>query len=77
MRSSALPTATSIYTSDGTATGTSMDTLTIAALKSASVGDAGGVNRLHSHGRHHACTISYLLAPGATDQMTCPPDDLT
>lgn len=32
----------SIYTSDGTATGTSTDTLTIAALTSAKVGDSGG-----------------------------------
>jgi flagellin len=32
----------SIYTSDGTTTGTSTDTLTIAALTSAKVGDSGG-----------------------------------
>jgi flagellin len=32
----------SIYTSDGTTTGTSTDTLTIAALSSAKVGDSGG-----------------------------------
>jgi flagellin len=32
----------SIYTSDGTTTGTSTDTLTIAALSSATVGDSGG-----------------------------------
>jgi flagellin len=32
----------SIYTSDGTATGTSTDTLNIAQLSSASVGDSGG-----------------------------------
>ena len=39
----ATPASFSIYTSDGTATGTSTDTLNIAALSSASVGDSGGV----------------------------------
>jgi flagellin len=38
----ATPASFSIYTSDGTATGTSTDTLSIAALSSASVGDSGG-----------------------------------
>jgi flagellin len=38
----ATPAAFSIYTSDGTATGTSTDTLSIATLSSASVGDSGG-----------------------------------
>ena len=42
----------SIYTSDGTGTGTSVDTLTIAALSSAKVGDANG-------------TITYTAAAGA------------
>jgi len=37
------PASFSIYTSDGTATGTSTDTLNIAALSSAKVGDSGGV----------------------------------
>jgi flagellin len=36
------PASFSIYTSDGTATGTSTDTLSIAALSSAKVGDSGG-----------------------------------
>jgi flagellin len=36
------PASFSIYTSDGTATGTSTDTLSIAALTSAKVGDSGG-----------------------------------
>lgn len=43
----------SIYTSDGTGTGTSVDTLTVASLKSSSVGDANG-------------TISYTAAAGTT-----------
>jgi flagellin len=47
----------SIYTSDGTAAGTSVDTLTIAALKSTSVGDAGG-------------TISYAAAVPGTSPAT-------
>jgi flagellin len=38
----ATPASFSIYTSDGTATGTSTDTLSIATLSSASVGDSGG-----------------------------------
>ena len=38
----ATPASFSIYTSDGTATGTSTDTLSIATLSSASVGDTGG-----------------------------------
>lgn len=38
----ATPASFSIYTSDGTATGTSTDTLSIATLKSSSVGDTGG-----------------------------------
>ena len=36
------PATFSIYTSDGSATGTSTDTLSIAALSSSSVGDSGG-----------------------------------
>jgi flagellin len=36
------PASFSIYTSDGTAAGTSTDTLSIAALSSAKVGDSGG-----------------------------------
>ena len=47
----------SIYTSDGTSTGTSVDTLTIAALKSSSVGDANG-------------TISYTAAVAGTSPAT-------
>ncbi len=43
----------SIYTSDGTSTGTAVDTLSIAALSSAAVGDGGG-------------TISYTAASGST-----------
>jgi flagellin len=38
----ATPAVFSIYTSDGSATGTSTDTLKIAALTSANVGDSGG-----------------------------------
>jgi flagellin len=38
----ATPASFSIYTSDGTATGTSTDTLSIATLSSTSVGDSGG-----------------------------------
>lgn len=45
--------STSIYTSDGTSTGTSVDTLSISALASNKVGDANG-------------TISYTAAAGAT-----------
>jgi flagellin len=41
--SATTPASFSIYTSDGTATGTSTDTLNIAALSSAKVGDSGGV----------------------------------
>ncbi len=44
---------TSIYTSDGTATGTSVDTLSISALSSTKVGDANGA-------------ISYTAAAGTT-----------
>ena len=40
--SATTPASFSIYTSDGTATGTSTDTLSIAALSSAKVGDSGG-----------------------------------
>jgi flagellin len=40
--SATTPASFSIYTSDGTATGTSTDTLSIAALTSAKVGDSGG-----------------------------------
>jgi flagellin len=40
--SATTPASFSIYTSDGTAAGTSTDTLSIAALSSAKVGDSGG-----------------------------------
>ena len=55
----------SIYTSDGTATGTSTDTLNIAALSSAAVGDSGGVIAAATTGNG----ITYTVGTG-TDLST-------
>ncbi len=67
----------SIYTSDGTATGTSMDTLTIAALTSASVGDANGTISYTAAAGTTPATISYAVGAGATDKIDLSTTDLT
>jgi flagellin len=68
----------SIYTSDGTATGTSVDTLTIAALKSSSVGDANGtITYTAAVAGTSPATISYTVGTGATDKVDLSTTDLT
>jgi flagellin len=68
----------SIYTSDGTATGTSVDTLTIASLKSASVGDANGtIAYAPAVPGTSPATISYTVGAGATDKVNLSTTDLT
>ena len=68
----------SIYTSDGTATGTSVDTLTIASLKSASVGDANGtIAYAPAVPGTSPATISYAVGAGATDKVNLSTTDLT
>lgn len=67
----------SIYTSDGTATGTSIDTLTIASLKSASVGDANGTIAYTAAAGTTPATISYTVGAGATDKVDLSTTDLT
>ena len=67
----------SIYTSDGTATGTSVDTLTIAALTSASVGDANGTIKYTAAAGTTPATISYTVGAGATDKIDLSTTDLT
>jgi flagellin len=67
----------SIYTSDATATGTSIDTLTIAALTSASVGDANGTISYTAAAGTTPATISYTAGAGATDKIDLSGTDLT
>jgi flagellin len=68
----------SIYTSDGTATGTSVDTLTIASLKSASVGDANGtIAYAPAVPGTSPATISYTVGAGTTDKVNLSTTDLT
>ncbi|HEX6771699.1 MAG TPA: flagellin [Acidobacteriaceae bacterium] len=67
----------SIYTSDGTATGTSVDTLTIAALSSSSVGDANGSITYTAAAGTTPATISYTAGAGATDHVDLSTTDLT
>lgn len=69
----------SIYTSDGTATGTSVDTLTIAALTSASVGDANGkITYAPAVAGTSPATISYAVGAAAgTDNVDLSTTDLT
>jgi len=68
----------SIYTSDGTATGTSVDTLTIAALKSSSVGDANGtITYTAAVAGTSPATISYAVGTGVTDKVDLSTTDLT
>src|SRR5690242_9754612 len=67
----------SIYTSDGTATGTSVDTLTIAALSSSSVGDANGAITYTAAAGTTPATISYTAGAGATDHVDLSTTDLT
>jgi flagellin len=69
--------SSSIYTSDATATGTSMDTLTIAALTSASVGDANGTISYTAAAGTTPATISYAVGAGATDKIDLSTTDLT
>jgi flagellin len=68
----------SIYTSDGTATGTSVDTLSIAALKSSSVGDANGtITYTAAVAGTSPATISYAAGTGATDKVDLSTTSLT
>jgi flagellin len=59
----------SIYTSDGTTTGTSTDTLTIAALTSAKVGDSGGTITSGA-GNTISYTVGTSVDLSATDLTT-------
>lgn len=61
----------SIYTSDGSTTGTSSDTINIAGLSSASIGDAGGTI---SSGANNS--ITYAVGTGHVD-LTAANMDLT
>ena len=67
----------SIYTSDGTSTGTSIDTLTIAGLKSSSVGDANGTITYTAAAGTTPATITYTAGAGATDHVDLSTTDLT
>jgi flagellin len=68
----------SIYTSDGTTTGTSVDTLTIATLKSSSVGDANGtIAYAAAVPGTSPATISYTAGTGANDNVDLSGTDLT
>jgi len=68
----------SIYTSDGTTTGTSVDTLTIATLGSASVGDANGtIAYAAAVAGTSPATISYTAGTGANDNVDLSGTDLT
>jgi flagellin len=70
----------SIYTSDGTTSGTSVDTLTIAALKSSSVGDANGTITYTAAAAGPPATpatISYTAGTGANDNVDLSGTDLT
>lgn len=67
----------SIYTSDGTTTGTSIDTLTIAALSSSSVGDANGTITYTAAAGPTPAAITYTAGAGATDHVDLSTTDLT
>lgn len=67
----------SIYTSDGTTTGTSIDNLTVAALSSASVGDANGTITYTAAAGPTPANISYTPGAGATDKVDLSTTDLT
>ena len=67
----------SIYTSDGTTTGTSIDNLTVAALSSASVGDANGTITYTAAAGTTPASISYTPGAGATDKVDLSTTDLT
>jgi flagellin len=64
----------SIYTSDGSSTGTSSDTISIAQLSSASIGDAGGTI---SSGAGNSITYTVGAGAGANVNLTTAGMDLT